>query len=271
MAAQAKLYNRARVSTSTTGTGTLTLGAATSNAFFTFAESGVGNGEVVTYIIENGADVEVGRGTYTSAGTTLSRDTVLISKSGGTAGTSKLNLTGTSTVYIAAAAQDYWALLPIGAILPYGGATEPPKFLFGYGQNVSRTTYADLFTVYGTTYGAGDGLTTFGLPDLRGRVVAGQDDMGGTSANRLTGLTGGVDGDVLGGTGGSQSHTQTTAEMPTHDHSLADIVRGDGGGGDVVADNAAGVGASTTSAGGGGAHNNVQPTIILNYIIYAGA
>lgn len=102
----AKLYNRVAVATGTTGTGTVTLGSALSNAFCTFAEAGVQNLDVVTYLITEGTDFEIGRGTYTSAGTTLSRDTVLLSKIGGTAGTTKMTLAGAAEVRIAAAAQD---------------------------------------------------------------------------------------------------------------------------------------------------------------------
>jgi hypothetical protein len=102
----AKLFNRAKVTTATAGTGTVTLGAASSAAFFTFAEAGVANSDVVTYVIEDGTNVEIGRGTYTSAGTTLSRDTVLISKISGVAGTTKLTLSGSAVVYIDAAAED---------------------------------------------------------------------------------------------------------------------------------------------------------------------
>lgn len=107
---------------------------------------------------------------------------------------------------------------PPGSILDYAGATAPSGWLLCYGQAISRTTYATLFDAIGTAYGTGDGSTTFNVPDLRGRVVAGQDDMGGTSANRLTGLSGGVDGDTLGGTGGAESHTLTEAQLAAHDH-----------------------------------------------------
>lgn len=100
------LFNRVRVNTATTGTGTVTLGAATSTAYFTFAEAGVPNATVVSYVIEDGNDVEFGVGTYTSAGTTLSRDTVTASKIGGTAGTSKINLSGAAVVFITALAND---------------------------------------------------------------------------------------------------------------------------------------------------------------------
>lgn len=104
--ATAKLYNRVKVATATTGTGTVTLGAASSNAFCTFAEAGAANSDVVTYCIEESTDFEIGRGTYTSAGTTLSRTTVLLSKIAGTAGTTKMNLAGAATVRIVEAKED---------------------------------------------------------------------------------------------------------------------------------------------------------------------
>jgi hypothetical protein len=100
------LYNRARVNTATAGTGTMTLGAAVSDAYFTFAEAGVPNAAVVSYVIEDGTDVEMGIGTYTSAGTTLSRTTVTASKISGTAGTTKLTLSGSAVVFIDALAAD---------------------------------------------------------------------------------------------------------------------------------------------------------------------
>lgn len=100
------LANRVRVASSTTGTGTLTLGAKTSNKYTTFAEGGITNGQVVTYCIEEGDDWEIGRGTYTSSGTTLSRDTVLISSIGGTVGTTKLTLAGAESIHICAAKED---------------------------------------------------------------------------------------------------------------------------------------------------------------------
>ena len=157
--------------------------------------------------------------------------------------------------------------VPAGSVMPYAGSTEPSGWLFCFGQNVSRATYADLFAVVGTTYGAGDGSTTFGLPDIRGRVVAGQDDMGGTSANRLTNQTGGLDGDILGATGGAETHTLTTAQMPAHTHNVTGNTSSSGSATVSISGTATGFTEATSSAGGGGAHNNVQPTIILNYII----
>lgn len=173
------------------------------------------------------------------------------------------------------------ALVPAGSVIPYAGSSAPTGYLLCYGQAVSRTTYADLFTAISTTYGVGDNSTTFNLPDLRGRVVAGQDDMGGSSANRLTGLTDGVDGDTLAAAGGLESTTLTVAQMPSHDHGG---VTGAAGGhtnaveGSTDADtgsarkvpsnqSVADHTHSISAQGGGGAHNNVQPTLILNYII----
>ena len=158
--------------------------------------------------------------------------------------------------------------VPAGSVMPYAGSAEPSGWLFCFGQNVSRTTYAALFAVVGTTYGVGDGSTTFGLPDIRGRVVAGQDNMGGTSANRLTNQTGGLDGDVLGATGGAETHTLTTAQMPAHTHSVGNTLLSGSTGNLSNTNPNRDVGTTTSgSTGGGGAHNNVQPTIILNYII----
>lgn len=162
-------------------------------------------------------------------------------------------------------------IIPPGSVEAYAGITEPSSWLFCYGQAVSRTTYADLFTAISTTYGVGDGSTTFNLPDLRGRTIAGQDDMGGTSANRLTGAAGSVDGDILGGAGGAETHTLITAEMPAHTHT-GFAFQTTGGGANITHPAKIGNTNATqmetdASTGGGGAHNNVQPTLILNYII----
>lgn len=160
-----------------------------------------------------------------------------------------------------------------GIIMDDGGTTAPDGWLQCFGQAVSRTTYSAIFARYSTTYGVGDGVTTFNLPDCRGRVIAGKDNMGGTSTNRLTGASGGVDGDVLGGVGGVETHTLTAAESgsPDHTHSYVRGGIGPNGGNGWTGSGVNGPdltgGASNGGANATQAHNNVQPTIILNKII----
>ena len=96
----AVLVNRAKVATSTTGTGTITLGSA-EDGYQTFADAGVANSDVVRYIIEDGSNFEIGTGTYTSSGTTLSR-TVSESSNSNNA----INLSGSATVFVGATAED---------------------------------------------------------------------------------------------------------------------------------------------------------------------
>jgi microcystin-dependent protein len=106
--------------------------------------------------------------------------------------------------------------IPIGGSLDFWGATAPnSSFVFPYGQAVSRTTYSALFTLLSTTYGVGDGSSTFNLPDCRGRVPVGKDDMGGSAASRLTTAGGGVDGATLGAVGGAQNITLTSGQIPS--------------------------------------------------------
>lgn len=173
-------------------------------------------------------------------------------------------------------------ILP-GMIFPYAGTSAPDDYLLCYGQSVSTTgDTANLFAAIGYTYG-GSG-SSFNIPDLRGRVIAGQDDMGGTSANRLTSP---INGDTLGASGGSESHSLTEAELAAHKHFMwANENDGDGvyppgvdeqapAKGDWGSSNnyqiegttTAATNGLTSSTGSGTAHNNVQPTFILNYII----
>lgn len=97
----AKLYNLARMTTATTGTGTITLGSAVSS-YLSFADAGVQNSDTVTYAIVDGNNREVGRGVYTSSGTTLTRATILESTNSNAA----INLSGNAEVFITAAAED---------------------------------------------------------------------------------------------------------------------------------------------------------------------
>lgn len=106
--------------------------------------------------------------------------------------------------------------VPVGALIPYAGTTAPKGYLICDGRAVSRVQYARLFSVIGTTYGAGDGSTTFNLPDLRGRVMAGSDNLGGTTAGRLTGLT-------IGGSAGVASAPLSEAELAAHTHGVGSL------------------------------------------------
>lgn len=160
-------------------------------------------------------------------------------------------------------------ITPVGSVLDFAGTSAPTGWLLCYGQALdatSNTAYQALFDVIGNTFG-GTNNTNFVVPDLRGRVVAGQDDMGGTSANRLTGVSGSVDGDTFGAAGGAETHTLTTAELAAHTHLIGTSTNSTAG---AATNGVVDIGGSTktsSSTGGGGAHNNVQPTIILNKII----
>lgn len=190
-----------------------------------------------------------------------------------------------------------------GARRPAGRRTTPGEIVFqsaaspltpnGWGlcagQAVSRSTYADLFAAIGVTYGAGDGSTTFNLPDLRGRVPAGLDNMGGTAANRITG------GTTLGGNGGTEAVTLTSAQIPAHvhpidhNHGASDLLASTiplfagGMAGDTGTPVGQGIasgspaplyvdlpnftGNSGNNTGGGSSHPNLQPYVLLNAII----
>jgi len=172
------------------------------------------------------------------------------------------------------------ALVDLGDIKITSRSTAPSKWLFCRGQAISRTTYSALFAAIGTTYGAGDGSTTFNLPDLQGRVVAGLE----ASASRLTSGVSGIDGATLGAAGGNQNmhqHTHTVTD-PGHTHTVParTPINMVGGSFNVGSDNGPltpttfNTGSSTTGITiqntGTGTSQNVQPTIVLNYIIYVG-
>lgn len=157
--------------------------------------------------------------------------------------------------------------LPIGSMIPYGNDTAPENWLVCDGSEVSRTTYAQLFNVIGTSYGSGDGSTTFNLPNKKGRVSVGlnSDDS---------------DFNTIGKTGGEKTHTLTVDEMPSHNHLLygspygsADWVDGTQRVKyDVNQKNATNtyiLAQPVFNTGGDQAHNNVQPYEVDNWIIKA--
>ena len=123
----AKLYNLARMTTATTGTGTITLGSAVSS-YLSFADAGVQNSDTVTYAISDGTNREIGRGVYTSSGTTLTRAQILESTNGGSA----INLSGSAEVFITAAAED---IGPDSGIFYYNNQTITQNYTLESSRN----------------------------------------------------------------------------------------------------------------------------------------
>lgn len=173
--------------------------------------------------------------------------------------------------------------VPVGAILDFSGAALPVGFEWPNGQTLTSasTDYPDFNSVNGS------GLTL----NLCGRVSAGKDNMGGASNDRLTAAGSGIDGDVLGAAGGTETHVLTEGQIPIHTHTGSAAPAGThshsvgtfnnatpSGAGPALGINALGSAATSVApdhthgitignAGGGGAHNNVQPTIVMNKIL----
>jgi microcystin-dependent protein len=161
-------------------------------------------------------------------------------------------------------------LMPVGVVLPYVSSNAPNGWLNCLGQEVYRGDYPELFAVIGTTYGAGNGSTTFRIPNLAGRVVVGQGSGDGLTSR------------AMGAMSGVEAHALNVGEMPSHTHtsnavgSTLGLMTADGqntaGAGldsSAVEPNlfAAPAALSIDSAGSGAAHNNMQPFAVLNYII----
>jgi microcystin-dependent protein len=180
--------------------------------------------------------------------------------------------------------------IPIGGVMDFAGSTAPAGWLLCFGQLVSTTTYAALFAVLSTTYGSGAG--TFGIPDYRGRATFGQDNMGGSAANRITATTN-FDGTVLGNGGGNQISTLGTGNLPPYtpsgtngsatvgivfttaqvfnSTSTAQAVTTIGGGGSTANFTVPGQTFFGNAQGGTStAFTNLPPAIITQKIIYAG-
>ncbi len=140
------------------------------------------------------------------------------------------------------------------------------------GRAISRTTYSALFALIGTTFGNGDNVTTFNLPDARGRIPLGAQSSSGTNYY------------CVGNTGGAETHTLTVGEIPSHDHSsnavgtTIGLVQRTGSNTSTTFDASSGeldlINAATLdiyNTGGDGSHNNMQPYWTFgNYFIYAG-
>ena len=190
---------------------------------------------------------------------------------------------------------DDYQSVPPGTIHCFAGLNVPPGFLLCNGISLATATFPLLFAAIGYTYGGAG--ANFNLPDTRGRILAGADNMGGSAANRLTGYS-------FGTTGGEQTHVLTTAELAAHNHGVTDpghahaitdpghthtltaVQNGGGtssfaGGGAVslaptittnssttgITINSNTTGITTQNNGSGTAHNNIQPTIAINHII----
>ena len=158
--------------------------------------------------------------------------------------------------------------MPTGAIIPYGASTVPSSEYYlcdGTAYSRTATSSASLYAVIGTLYGAGNGSTTFNVPDLRGKFLAGFD--AGTSV--LTSVTVGmIEGNVMGNSGGTQAVTLSVAQIPAHTHTTPYGTAGSGGGTYMADTDPSQVGTNNTgSTGGDGAHSNIPPTLAINFII----
>ncbi len=181
--------------------------------------------------------------------------------------------------------------VPVGAIFSYAGATAPTGWLLCYGQAISRTTYAALFSAIGTTYGAGDGSTTFNVPDCRGRALIGLDNLGGAAASRVAAAT------TLGQSAGAETanlqHAHTTGDvtltaaqsgLPSHSHTIYLTDNGGGPKNTVLGGVSYNITTTVTADAGGSAasqaHNHgstgnggsttqaiMNPYIAISYII----
>lgn len=198
--------------------------------------------------------------------------------------------------------------MPLGAVVDFAGVTAPNTWMLCFGQAIEVSAYPEFVAAcyvgnaLNSTAGFGYRTTsqtdpsanrsTSGqyivLPDYRGRVGAGKDDMGGTAAGRITGSGSNINGSALGDSGGNQSHVLTIDQMPSHDHggntgngngsyTIMNVLRNLFGNFSFSASGQAGFvnevipfnthNHSIPSQGGGKPHLNMQPTIIMNKII----
>lgn len=166
-----------------------------------------------------------------------------------------------------------------GSVIPWGATSVPSGFLECDGAAVSRSTYSALFAVIGTTYGAGDGASTFNVPSVANNVVVGK------SNNKALASTGGADTVTSTGniTGSAGNHTLSTPEIPSHNHPPAGKSQNSNcwgfPGSNPVPNNPHG-NFTTNSAGSGGSHSHnlsgtftgdatsvLQPYLTVVYII----
>ena len=141
---------------------------------------------------------------------------------------------------------------PIGAIAPFASVTTPQNWLLCDGREVSREVYSELFAIIGTAWGAGDGSTSFNLPDLRNRMPVGAGD-----------------DYTLASKGGEKEVTLTIDQIPPHSHQ-AKVSSTNGSAEAIVRGTSNAIWRSLiSSTGGGQAHNNMPPYVGTYYIIKA--
>jgi len=269
-----------------TGSGTIGINASSTNT--------------ASYVVQRDASGNFAAGTITASLTgTASIATNIAGGSGGSipyqssAGTTAMLSNGTSGQVLQSnggSSAPSWitpSSIPSGTVFPYAGSSSPSGYLICDGSAISRSTYASLFSAIGTTYGVGNGSTTFNIPDMRGRVAIGSGQGSGLT-NRISGTN-----------YGSETHTLSLTEIPSHNHGG---LTGDAGShyhnftkpaisydypngnftvsvpagnyhrfsdGDGVNDTntVSNHSHSVSSAGSGGSHNNMQPSLAMNYII----
>ncbi|ABA04735.1 per-hexamer repeat gene protein [Nitrobacter winogradskyi Nb-255] len=288
-----KLFDRVKVNIATTGTGDVTFGSASSNAFLTPTEAGAGDGDTVRYMIVDGLDFEEGIGTIGGGVTTMARTTVAKSKIGGTAGTSKINLSGTAVLSLTASAADI--LIPANNLSDLDDADTALDNLGGTTVGKALFTAADAAEARGTleisdtlpttqvfTTGSGTYTTPAGCKWIEVELIGGGGGGSGSGTSYGNGFAAGntTFGDLTGGgangganagrgTGGSASggYVNLTGAGGGNGSGVNSTQGGSGGAspfGGAGAGGAAGAGAGTaaaanTGSGGGGGGVNTTP------------
>ena len=177
------------------------------------------------------------------------------------AGVPAIKIKGNKVLEINGEEPRFGSCVPTGTVVQFTGDTAPNGWLICDGSAISREIYTNLFEVIGSTFGGGDGTTTFNIPNLKGKIPVGlnSDDS---------------DFNILGKEGGEKTHILKINEIPSHNHRQTVTASRTGSGSTYVSWNANNLfgnkdtGArDTLNTGGGEAHNNLQPYIVLNYII----